>query len=60
MFGADGQRLRQLRRDMQIVSQDPYAAWNPRKTVRSILTEPVACHFPEAVPSLIDDPALST
>ena len=36
--------LRMLRRDMQIVFQDPYAALNPRKRVRSILTEPWRVH----------------
>jgi oligopeptide transport system ATP-binding protein len=37
-------RLRRLRREMQIVFQDPYASLNPRQTVRTILTEPFAIH----------------
>ena len=37
---ADTDRLRELRREMQIVFQDPYASLNPRMTVRNILTEP--------------------
>ena len=36
--------LRMLRRDMQIVFQDSYAALNPRKRIRSILTEPWRVH----------------
>jgi len=37
-------RLRALRRQMQIVFQDPYAALNPRMSVRQILAEPFAIH----------------
>jgi ABC-type glutathione transport system ATPase component len=38
--------LRHLRRRMQIVFQDPYAALNPRMTVREIVGEPFAIHEP--------------
>jgi oligopeptide transport system ATP-binding protein len=38
------ERLRELRREMQIVFQDPYASLNPRMPVRSILTEPFKIH----------------
>ena len=40
--------LRRLRREMQIVFQDPYASLNPRMTVRSILTEPFRIHGVDA------------
>jgi oligopeptide/dipeptide ABC transporter ATP-binding protein len=41
---ADKQVLRQLRRDMQIVFQDPFASLNPRMTVASIVAEPLLVH----------------
>lgn len=37
-------RLRPLRRQMQIVFQDPYGSLNPRRRVGSILGEPYAVH----------------
>jgi peptide/nickel transport system ATP-binding protein/oligopeptide transport system ATP-binding protein len=37
-------RLKELRRDMQMIFQDPYSSLNPRKTVGSIITEPFAIH----------------
>jgi oligopeptide transport system ATP-binding protein len=41
---ASTDRLRALRREMQIVFQDPYASLNPRQPVRTILTEPYVIH----------------
>jgi len=42
--GLEKRELRSLRREMQIVFQDPYSSLNPRLTVGSMLAEPLAIH----------------
>ena len=50
MFGTENvteaskSQLRELRRDMQMVFQDPYASLNPRLPVRDIVGEPMRIH----------------
>ncbi|HKE98812.1 MAG TPA: oligopeptide/dipeptide ABC transporter ATP-binding protein [Actinomycetes bacterium] len=39
-----GQQLRRVRRDLQVVFQDPYASLNPRLPVNDIVGEPFAIH----------------
>ncbi len=40
----EGEELRALRRDMQIIFQDPFASLNPRHTVRGIIGEALVIH----------------
>ncbi len=39
-----GEDLRKMRREMQIVFQDPYSSLNPRMTVGDIVSEPMEVH----------------
>jgi len=39
-----GEKLRHMRRNMQMIFQDPYASLNPRMTVGNIVGEPLEVH----------------
>ena len=40
----DGRALREVRRKIQVIFQDPYSSLNPRMTVSQIVAEPMAVH----------------
>lgn len=44
MLKLDAAALRSIRRDMQIIFQDPYASLNPRMKIGTIVGEPFAIH----------------
>jgi len=60
-----GENRRSLKRDMQIIFQDPYGSLNPRFRVREILAEPLIAHgeadgdMAGRIGALLDDVGLS-
>jgi len=48
VLAASGGELRRLRRDMQIIFQDPYGSLDSRMTVEQIVCEPIAIHGGES------------
>jgi ABC-type glutathione transport system ATPase component len=54
VLAAGHAELRRLRRDMQIIFQDPFASLNPRMRVQQIVTEPLLIHSNGNRPSRAD------
>lgn len=44
IIGLPNSEMQALRREMQIIFQDPYASLNPRLSIRSIISEPLKIH----------------
>jgi len=44
IIGLGNSEMQGLRREMQIIFQDPYASLNPRLSIRSIVAEPLKIH----------------
>lgn len=51
----EGEQLRQFRRHMQLIFQDPYSSLNPRMTVRDIIAEPLEALAIESTRSAVND-----
>ena len=53
-----GARLKALRRDLQMIFQDPASSLNPRQTVRTVLATPMMIHNlvqPEEIDAKVDE-----
>lgn len=44
VFTLRGKESKEIRKKMQIIFQDPYSSLNPKKTIKSILSEPYIIH----------------
>ncbi len=67
IFQMNSQQLRNIRKDMQIIFQDPFSSLNPRMKVEQIIAEPIVFHklenskrdVKEKVEEIMEDVGLS-
>ncbi|MBE1553922.1 oligopeptide/dipeptide ABC transporter ATP-binding protein [Sporosarcina limicola] len=58
ILSGSGSEMKKVRRDLQIIFQDPYSSLNPRKRVKDILEEPIRVHRivePQLVSKRVDE-----
>lgn len=55
MARARGRERRELRSQLQVIFQDPYASLNPRHSIRQILSRPFQVHTPLKEPAITQE-----
>ena len=50
-----GKKLKMLRRDIQMIFQDPYSSLNPRKTIYNTIAEPMITHGLYPTRNVVDE-----
>jgi len=59
LLQADKEQLKAMRRQMQIIFQDPYGSLNPRKTIGDAIAEPLLVHGISSDKKIIKDKVIA-